>query len=199
MRWTLPLLLVAVLVLLVAAALRTVREGAELRALEVSAAEQMERILRAEERHRQIESPPEPLYATLPQLVEEGLLSGFSSTDRPTVLEHSGYYFQVTLLPAPNAAGRIPRLGQRYHAWGWPKDRRHIALALLYGSNAGYVIQGENGETVGPNPSFPESPIQALEGEQGKGAHSPSLRWTVLENIRDPAGAAPAAPPPLQK
>lgn len=187
MRWMLPVMLAAALLLFAAAAWRTVEEGSRLRVLEVSAAEQVERILLAQEQHRHnLLSGGEPLYVSLPQLEAEGLLPPFTATDNPAVREHSGYYFQVTLLPAPSALGGIPRLGQRYHVWAWPKDPVHIGLALLYGSHAGYVIQGENGETVGPNPCFPENPIQALEGEQGKGARSPSLRWTVLKNIRDP-------------
>jgi len=193
----------AVLALLVAAALllawrirALATAGEELHERELAARGMAERILRAEE-ERRIRPPADAVrkpYDYLGTLVAERRIDGLAPVaggDRERFVA-GGYVFHVRLLnklgrplPRPPADGSDGGLGLDFELWAWPADAGDAALPLFFGSDAGYLLQGDNGAHAGLDARPEDVAVHpAREVERVPGGATD--QWIVLKNIRDP-------------
>jgi hypothetical protein len=191
------LLLAGLLLALLAARVGCVRrDGLDRHAREVAARSQCERIMRALEARRL--APPAAArfapYEYLSELVRERRLPELESRSEPErdVWSADGYLFHVRLLnrlgrpfPRPPADPAIePGLGADYELWAWPEDEGDAVLALFFGSDAGYLLQGDVGAYAGldarPETASNESPAHEI-ASSGSGAAG---RWVTIGNIR---------------
>ena len=195
MRSFLPAALLTLVALFMAGIMVALQNGAEMRGHERRAAANVEDIMLAQEEFRLARGNPKDgvIYSDMPALIDQQSLMGFTKTVEENTYAKDGYLFRVAVLPSAQPGSQGPRLGQRYQLWAWPQDERHISMVLYFGSSAGFLIQGENGEAAGVQAALPhDKPIQELDrsGDKRVGA---ALRWTVLKNIRDPANAGTSA------
>jgi hypothetical protein len=171
--------------------------GGALHAKEVAARELASRILRAEIGRR--DAPPASArfapYDFLDALVAEGRVSGLervAGADRE-LWRTRDYVFLIRLLnkfkrpfARPPTDGRPePGLGADFELWAWPADPRDVALAQFFGSDAGFLLQGDNGSFAGPEARPEEaslaSPLQQFGNERGA-----DRDWITLESVREP-------------
>ncbi len=191
------LILVALLVAALAWRVRSfAKDGDGEHQREVAARQLAEQLLRAEEARRL--TPPGDSaiapYGFLANLVAERRVTGLvrvAATDRD-LWSAGGYVFHVRLLnqlgrplAAPPAdPASEPGLGLKFELWAWPADAASTTLALFFGSQAGYLLQGDNGAHAGldarPEDAFSESPLREVE-QSRDGAGD---QWITLVNIR---------------
>jgi hypothetical protein len=190
------LALLAATALLLAWRIRALENaGRALHDKEVAARALAERILRAQEERRR--NPPAGAriapYEYLSALLEERRVGGLTPLpDRDRELfAAGGYVFHVRLLNKlqrplsrrPDDPGSEPGLGNDFELWAWPADPADSVLALFFGSDAGFLLQGDNGVHAGPE-ARPESvldnPARKVEAQDGK-----TQEWIVVANFRD--------------
>ncbi len=132
-------------------------------------------------------------YGFLATLVAEGRVRGLERVEagERDVWRGGDYLFHVRLLnplqrpilapPADVAAE--PGLGLDFELWAWPAERRATTRALFFASDAGYLLQGDNGVHAGlrarPESSDPP-PSRLLESAPG-GANG---RWVAVAQLR---------------
>jgi len=173
------------------------KSGRALHAREVAARAMAERILRAEE-SRRLDPPADARlkpYEFLGALVSERRIDGLepvASAERD-LWRAGGYLFHVRLL---NRLGRpIPRrpadsqaepgLGSDFELWAWPAERQDVVLALYFGSDAGFLLQGENGAHAGQD-AHPEDASATSPAREVERSESGATReWITLADIRD--------------
>jgi hypothetical protein len=196
LRHTILALLAAAL-LLIAWRVHALRDaGRELHRQEIAARGVAERILRAQ-RERRASPPPRATiapYEYLSALVAEGRVDGLVPVDADPhreLFRAGAYLFHVRLLnrlgrplprrPADPAAE--PGLGNDFELWAWPADPGAGVLPVLFASDAGYLLQGDNGSFAGPE-ARPEDvtpgPLQVLEARSPRGATD---QWIMLLHL----------------
>ena len=152
--------------------------GREIYLQEVAARGVAERILRAE-RERRSRPPPRAAiapYEYLSTLVAEGRVDGLVPVVDPNreLFRSGAYLFHVRLLnrlgrPLPRRPAdpsAEPELGNDFELWAWPAEPAAAVLPVLFASDAGYLLQGDNGTFAGPE-ARPEDvtpgPMQILD------------------------------------
>lgn len=162
---------------------QTDSHGAELRAQERGASQTLLEIMLAQEQRRlEVEDKapdgtPARLYEGLGELLESGRVDNLQRVADPTGRElfvRDGYLIQLVLQDEFGVAGSNQgesimggRVGQRYVVWAWPADEKNVFQVLYFGSNAGFLIQRENGTIAGPRAAAPldKNPLGDLEDE----------------------------------
>lgn len=168
--------------------------GRRLHDKEVAGRAMAEQILRAEIARQKSPPPGARIapYEYLSTLVAERRVDGLEPV---TVADRDcwragAYLFHVRLLNKlrrplalpPADPGQEPELGQRFELWAWPADPEDVALALFFGSQSGYLLQGENGNAAGHDarPEDAGTPMQKLSAETGANDD-----WITLLNVRE--------------
>ncbi|MBM4014641.1 MAG: hypothetical protein FJ293_06730 [Planctomycetes bacterium] len=132
-------------------------------------------------------------YAFLATLVAEGRIRGLEPVagGERDLWRGGDYLFHVRLLnplqrpilAPPADAAAEPGLGLDFELWAWPAERRATTGALFFASDAGYLLQGDNGLHAGVR-ARPESvdppPSRLLESAPG-GANQ---RWVAVAQWR---------------
>jgi hypothetical protein len=132
-------------------------------------------------------------YAFLSTLVAEGRVRGLERVEagEREVWRGGDYLFHVRLLnplrrpilAPPADAGAEPGLGLDFELWAWPAERRATTLALFFGSDAGFLLQGDNGLHAGlrARPESADPPPSRLLENSPAGANS---RWVAVAQVR---------------
>ena len=168
--------------------------GLELHSLEVAARARCESILRAEEQRR-LAPPAKARFAPhefLSALIDEGRLADFERVEGGgrELYRCGGYLFHVRLknrlgrpIAAPPAAPE-PGIGLDFELWAWPADPEETTAALFYGSQAGFLIQGDNGRFGGveacPEEGAAQNPLRQIDAAPNES----SDRWVKVASIR---------------
>ena len=203
MRHTLPLLLVLIAGGFAWYLTRVIGAGDCLRDAEQDASQRLELLMRAQEqwRSRVDRDPESPPYANLQTLIERGDLPGFTlasefqRTGATEVARAGDYFFEMSLKPGSGSDGTTPKIGGRYQVWAWPAIEGRISSLLFWGSNAGYLIQGENGQVAGAGaPPYGAQPLREVTESRERAAlgRVAPERWVVLLDIREPSEVAHA-------
>ncbi len=178
MRNAVPVILILVMAAFTAFVVSMGTTGAELRKKEQRAARVVEQMMLAQEAWRAQRSDDSvPAFAPAAELLSEidAELELVDDTDSSAILCTNEYVFQWKLLSGDDPS--LPKNAQRYEIWAWPLDPEDRRLVLFYASNAGYLIQGENGEAAGLSERPPDAqPLREL----GQDASLVSRRWTIL-------------------
>lgn len=170
--------------------------GHELHDLEVTARARAAEILRAE-LARAAEPPVAGTlhpYEFLETLVAEGRLHGFervAGVERD-LWRSGGYVFHVRLLNRlsrpivrrPADLATEPGLGGDFELWAWPADPRWTTLALFFGSDAGWLLQGDNGSHAGERARPEDEEGRSPSAEVAASPRGAGDQWIVVETLR---------------
>ena len=157
--------------------------GAALRAQERGGSQTVLEIMQAQEQRRlQLGDPAPagtraPLYVELGELLASGAVKNLQRVDDPSgrdLFLRDGYLIQLVLQDEYGVAASDDGesitgspIGQRYVVWAWPAEANNVFQVLYFGSNAGFLIQCENGTIAGSRAAAPfeKNPLGELEDE----------------------------------
>ena len=197
MRYGIHLLVVLVAVGFVLIVSWLVRTGNELRVAEIEAQAALAEILQAQ--YAAVRDPSSGgTYLSLKELVEREALRGFEVVDDESgsaIHQRGEYLFQVTLRPPALEDGARAGLGARFEAWAWPANPERRTAVLLWTSNAGFLLQGENGVAAGPGRLPPAGSNPLREMTRAAAIEGMKSRWIVLA---DRSGDLPTVAPDAQ-
>ncbi|MSR47438.1 MAG: hypothetical protein EXS13_10300 [Planctomycetes bacterium] len=196
MRHGIQILFAALVIAIVWRVAAVAAQGRAQHEREVRARSLAERILEAqfERAGKEPKSGTPRSFAFLGRLVDEGRLLGLERVvaSERDLWRAGDYLFHVRLLNQldrpivrePADPSSEPGLGLEFELWAWPADQHSTSLALFFGSDAGNLLQGDNGTHAGlrarPEDGSP-SPQNLLLEEVPDGANS---TWIVVRQWR---------------